>query len=110
MVTNAISRIQSVPSSTKGGRVYERNKPTPSTMPGTATGAVARNASARQPAIALRAVRYEITTAMTVPMVAERKPRMNVFLNASLVDESSKNTNSMLCSVKLLNETNCEAV
>src|SRR4051794_7871016 len=79
-------------------------------MPGTATGAVARKASARQPAIALRAVRYEITTAMIVPIVAERKPRMKVFLNASLVAESSKNTNSILCNVKFENETNCEAV
>ena len=35
---------------------------------------------------------------------------MNVFLNASLVADSSKNTKLMLCSVAVLKVTSCEAI
>ena len=43
-----------------------------------------------------------MTSAMMVPMVADRMPRTKVFFTASLVADSSKNTKLMLCSVKLL--------
>src|SRR5260370_34421122 len=78
-------------------------------MPGTATGAVARKSSTRWPAIALRVVRYEITTAITVPMVAVSVHRIIVFLKASEVAEISKNAKVMLCSVAGAGVTNCEA-
>src|SRR3984957_18711155 len=42
-----------------------------------------------------------MTSARTVPMVAVAVPRMTVFLSASWVDDSSVNTNTMLCSVKV---------
>ena len=42
-------------------------------------------------------------------MVADRVPSRNVFWTASLVADNSKNTNSTLWKVKLLNEMNCEA-
>src|SRR5262245_59957802 len=50
-----------------------------------------------------------MTTASTVPMVAERMPRMKVFFSASWVDDSSKKTKWKLWRVKLSNEMNCEA-
>ena len=46
---------------------------------------------------------------MMVPMVAASSPRINVFLIASVVADSSKNTNLMFCRVKLLTVTTCEA-
>src|ERR1700721_365257 len=42
-----------------------------------------------------------MTSARTVPMVEVAVPRMTVFLSASWVDDSSVNTNTMLCSVKV---------
>src|SRR5580658_3956180 len=42
-----------------------------------------------------------MTSASTVPTVAVAVPRITVFLIASWVDESSVNTNTMLCSVKV---------
>ena len=47
-------------------------------MPGMATGAVARKPSALCPVTASRVVRYEITTAITVPMVAVAMPSTKV--------------------------------
>ena len=44
-----------------------------------------------------------------VPMVADQMPRMKVFLSASWVADSSKNTKWMLCSVKLSNQMNVVA-
>src|SRR6202140_3724066 len=42
-----------------------------------------------------------MTSAMIVPMVAVAVPRMTVFFSASWVDDSSVNTNTMLCSVNV---------
>src|ERR1700722_2533198 len=42
-----------------------------------------------------------MTSASSVPIVAVAVPRITVFFSASCVEESSVNTNTMLCSVKL---------
>src|SRR5712664_4776371 len=42
-----------------------------------------------------------MTSARIVPMVAVAVPRITVFLSASWVDDSSVNTKTMLCSVKV---------
>src|SRR5580693_6525841 len=42
-----------------------------------------------------------MTSARIVPMVAVAVPKMTVFLSASWVDDSSVNTNTILCSVKV---------
>ena len=55
-----------------------------------------------------RDTRYDTTSAIAVPMVAARLHRIIVFLNASLVADSSKNTNSKLCSVAVLHVTSCD--
>src|SRR4030088_2313418 len=50
-----------------------------------------------------------MTSASTVPMVAVAVPRITVFFSASWVDDSSVNTKTMLCSVKVAGVTSVVA-
>src|ERR1700687_1705529 len=70
-------------------------------MPGTATGAVARKPSTREPVMTRRVVTYAMTSARIVPTVAVAVPKITVFFSASWVDDNSVNTNTMLCSVNV---------
>ena len=75
-------------------------RPTPSTMPGIATGAVASRPSTREPGTGLRDTMYAHISAMPVPSVAVAKPSRKVFFMASCVAENSKNTKWKLASVR----------